>query len=244
MSALIWRSASGRWTLTTTSWPPGSRAACTWPMDAEAIGTSSKYSKTCSTWSPSSAWITPRIRSKGSGWAASCRPRSSWRMSGGTTSGRVESSWPNLTNVGPSSSSISRIRRPRLRPDPALVPVLLAAPEGVAEPVTSRHVGDLTEARKVLPPLSSRHAGQGISGAGRGPGPRSGSLGGSGRVGRGRLLEQRDAVLQLHQPEVDVLQLGARDHPELAQHALHAALQAPHAGRTPGWRRRRRAPGP
>src|SRR5947208_2288704 len=29
-------------------------------------------------------------------------------MSGGTMSGRVESSWPNFTNVGPSSSSIPR----------------------------------------------------------------------------------------------------------------------------------------
>ncbi len=37
------------------------------------------------------------------------------RMSGGTMSGRVASSWPNLTKVGPSSSSISRSRRPRLR---------------------------------------------------------------------------------------------------------------------------------
>ena len=37
-------------------------------------------------------------------------------MSGGTTSGRVESSWPNLTNVGPSSSSISRRWRPRAVP--------------------------------------------------------------------------------------------------------------------------------
>ena len=34
-------------------------------------------------------------------------------MSGGTMSGRVESSWPNLTNVGPSSSSISRRCWPR-----------------------------------------------------------------------------------------------------------------------------------
>ena len=34
-------------------------------------------------------------------------------MSGGTMSGRVESSWPNFTNVGPSSSSISRRCLPR-----------------------------------------------------------------------------------------------------------------------------------
>ena len=44
-----------------------------------------------------------------SSWSA----RSSAMMSGGTMSGRVESSWPNLTNVGPSSSSISRRCRPR-----------------------------------------------------------------------------------------------------------------------------------
>ena len=39
--------------------------------------------------------------------------RSSAMMSGGTMSGRVESSCPNFTNVGPSSSSISRRWTPR-----------------------------------------------------------------------------------------------------------------------------------
>ena len=52
----------------------------------------------------------------GTGRTSSCSPRSSATMSGGTTSGRVESSWPNLTNVGPSSSSISRRCRPRSEP--------------------------------------------------------------------------------------------------------------------------------
>ena len=33
-------------------------------------------------------------------------------ISAGTMSGRVESSWPNFTNVGPSSSSVSRRWRP------------------------------------------------------------------------------------------------------------------------------------
>ena len=47
-------------------------------------------------------------------------------MSGGTTSGRVESSWPNLTNVGPSSSSISRRCRPRAVPSTARVAGLAA----------------------------------------------------------------------------------------------------------------------
>ena len=38
------------------------------------------------------------------------------RCPAGRRPGRVESSWPNLTNVGPSSSSISRSRRPRSEP--------------------------------------------------------------------------------------------------------------------------------
>ena len=38
----IWRGASGRCTLTTTSSPVGSVARCTWPIDAAAIGGSSK----------------------------------------------------------------------------------------------------------------------------------------------------------------------------------------------------------
>ncbi len=40
-------------------------------------------------------------------------------------SGRVESSWPNLTNVGPSSSSISRRCRPRIADEvtPSAIPI-------------------------------------------------------------------------------------------------------------------------
>ena len=34
-------------------------------------------------------------------------------------SGRVERSWPNFTNVGPSSSSIARTRWPRVEPSSA-----------------------------------------------------------------------------------------------------------------------------
>ena len=59
-------------------------------------------------------------------------------MSGGTTSGRVESSWPNLTNVGPSSSSISRRRRPRSEPAPVVVDRGVAPGEQVGQPVASR----------------------------------------------------------------------------------------------------------
>ena len=58
-------------------------------------------------------WITRSTSAYGNGRTSSWSPRSSAMMSGGTMSGRVESSWPNLTNVGPSSSSISRRCRPR-----------------------------------------------------------------------------------------------------------------------------------
>ena len=72
---------------------------------------------------------TSRTCSNGNGVTSSWRPRSSTTMSGGTTSGRVESSWPNLTKVGPSSSSISRSRRPRSETvaSPARVVALPAA---------------------------------------------------------------------------------------------------------------------
>ena len=107
------RGASGRCTLTTTWSPVGSVARCTWPIDAAAIGVSSKVRNACSIVRPISSSITRRTSANGIGVTSSCRLRSSAMMSGGITSGRVESSWPNLTNVGPSSSSISRSRRPR-----------------------------------------------------------------------------------------------------------------------------------
>ena len=63
-------------------------------------------------------------------------------------SGRVASSWPNLTKVGPSSSSISRSRRPRLRVlMRGVVGDGLLAAEGVAEAVAGGDLGDLAEAR-------------------------------------------------------------------------------------------------
>ena len=61
------------------------------------------------------------VEIEGNGRTSSCRLRSSAMMSGGTMSGRVESSCPNLTNVGPSSSSISRRWRPRAVPPSASV---------------------------------------------------------------------------------------------------------------------------
>ena len=112
-SASICRGAFGRWTLTTTRRPFGSTARCTCPIDAAAIGVSSNSRKSCSSVRPNSDSTTSRAWSKGNGLTESWRPFSSKTTSGGTMSGRVERSWPNLTNVGPSSSSISRRRWPR-----------------------------------------------------------------------------------------------------------------------------------
>ena len=75
-------------------------------------------------------------------------------------SGRVESSWPNLTNVGPSSSSISRRCRPRSRARRASRPSStvaaarqqvgqLVALEEVAEAVADRDLRDLREPAEV-----------------------------------------------------------------------------------------------
>ena len=89
---------------------------------------------------------------EGNGETASWSPRSSATMSGGMTSGRVERSWPNLTNVGPSSSSISRSRRPRS--DAVAEGVAVGARGEVAEAVSAQEVaeavprGDLRDLRK------------------------------------------------------------------------------------------------
>ena len=171
MSALIWRSASGRWTLTTTSWPPGRRAACTWPMEAEAIGTSSKYSNTCSTVEPELLLDHPPDPLEGLGLRRVLQAaqlledvRRHHVGTGRQELAELDERRPQLVEHLPHPATPAAAR-------PRGLPVLLAAPEGVAEPVASRHVGDLADARKVLPPLSSRHASQGISGAGRGSRP-------------------------------------------------------------------------
>ena len=80
-------------------------------------------------------------------------------MSGGRTSGRIESSWPNLTKVGPSSSRSSRRCLPRSeagaleRPPPFRRPGQqvgqLVALEEVAEAVPDRDLGDLGQPAEV-----------------------------------------------------------------------------------------------
>src|SRR2546426_128865 len=108
-SASICRGAPGRCTLTATCLPFGSVARCTWPIEAAAIGSSSNSAKSWPIVRPRSSSITFSTSEIGNGRTSSCRPRSSAMMSGGSTSGRVESSWPNLTKVGP------RLPGPRAR---------------------------------------------------------------------------------------------------------------------------------
>src|SRR5215208_6291576 len=119
MSLSICRGAFGRWTLTATRLPFGSTARCTWPIEAAASAWWSNSRKRRSIGSPRSSRTTRSTSANGNGRTSSCRPRSSATTSGGTMSGRVERSWPNLTNVGPSSSSISRKWRPRAVPPPS-----------------------------------------------------------------------------------------------------------------------------
>ena len=112
-SLRICRAAPGRCTFTTTRSPPGRTAPCTCPIDAEAKGCSSKLSKACSKVNPSSCRITSPATATSSGEAWSWSFTSSRTMSSGRMSGRVLRSCPNLTKVGPSSSNISRMCRPR-----------------------------------------------------------------------------------------------------------------------------------
>ncbi len=155
-SASICRGAFGRCTFTTTRLPFGSVARCTWPIDAAASGASSNSMKSRSTVWPSSSWIVRSTSENGNGRTSSCRPRSSAMMSGGTMSGRVESSCPNLTNVGPSSSSISRRCRPRAVPSIAGV-VRPAAVDRVAEAVPDRDLRDLAQPAEVALLRTCRH---------------------------------------------------------------------------------------
>ena len=125
---------------------------------------SSNSRKSCSTVSPNSASIVCSTSANGNGRTSSCSDRSSKTMSSGTTSGRVDSSCPNFTNVGPSSSSISLQTAAALGTGPC-VELLLRQPPGVqaepsfakqvAEAVTRGNLGDLGE---TLP--GSRHAAQ------------------------------------------------------------------------------------
>ncbi|MNT48891.1 hypothetical protein D3C72_1857010 [compost metagenome] len=107
----------GRSTFTATSrpWqgPPLSVAKCTCAIEALATGWCSKVSNSWSSGRPSerSMIFTATTESNGGTW--SCSLASSSAISVGIRSRRVDSTWPNLTKIGPSRVSASRSRSPR-----------------------------------------------------------------------------------------------------------------------------------
>ena len=106
-------SIPGRSTFTATSRPSISVAKWTCAIEALATGSASKVAKSSSMRRPKARSISSRDSSAGNGGTLSCSLDSSSIMSGGTRSRRVDSSWPNLTKIGPSRSSASRSRTPR-----------------------------------------------------------------------------------------------------------------------------------
>ena len=76
-----------RWTLTTTRSPVRSVAACTWAIEAEAIGMRSNDTKTSARGRPSSSSIVRRTVAKRSG---GTRSRRSWNSST-SSSGKIPS---------------------------------------------------------------------------------------------------------------------------------------------------------
>src|SRR5712692_6366576 len=112
-SSTITGSIPGRRILTAASVPPGSTARCTWATDALATGCGSNFSKTFATGRPKARSTSARASSAGNGGTRSWSFASSSARSAGTRSRRVESTWPNLTKMGPSASSARRNRTPR-----------------------------------------------------------------------------------------------------------------------------------
>ena len=102
------RSMPGRSTLTATlACRPCSIAKCTWAIDALATGSRSKLRedrRRCGRPKARSTIARSR-RSAGNGGTRSCSRASSSAMSGGSRSRRVDSTWPNLTKIGPRRSS-------------------------------------------------------------------------------------------------------------------------------------------
>ena len=113
MSRVTRRLTCGRWTFTTTSSPLRSRAACTWAIEAAAIGAVPKCSNTSPMGRPRSASTTLRTISNGSGGTWSRSSRNSPTSSGGNTPSPEERIWPSLMYVGPRRSNALRSRRER-----------------------------------------------------------------------------------------------------------------------------------
>src|SRR5882672_10667698 len=103
----------GRRILTAASVPPGSTARCTWATDALATGCSSNFSKIFAIGLPKARSTSATASLPGKGGTLSWSFASSSARSAGKRSRRVESTWPNLTKMGPSASSAKRSRAPR-----------------------------------------------------------------------------------------------------------------------------------
>src|SRR6266571_9121203 len=112
-SFAITGSIPGRRILTAASVPPGSTARCTWATDALATGCSSNFSKIFASGLPNARSTSATASSPGNGGTRSWSFSSSSARSAGKRSRRVESTWPNLTKMGPSASSARRSRAPR-----------------------------------------------------------------------------------------------------------------------------------
>mmetsp|Transcript_47147 Transcript_47147/g.145204 ORF Transcript_47147/g.145204 Transcript_47147/m.145204 type:complete len:310 (-) Transcript_47147:158-1087(-) len=97
-----------RCTLTATGMPLYT-ARCTCPSDAAAIGSSSNESKTSSTGAPSSLPTISIAFAPPKPGTLSCRSRSTSMYSFSSTSVRVDTTCPSLTNVGPNLKRESRM---------------------------------------------------------------------------------------------------------------------------------------
>ena len=113
MSSSIAASMPGRSTLTATSRPSFRIAKCTCAIDALATGAASKLAKIAPSGWPNAFSTIARATSSGNGGTRSCSRASSSAMSVGSRSRRVDSTWPNLTKIGPRRSRPRRSRSPR-----------------------------------------------------------------------------------------------------------------------------------
>ena len=98
--------------------------------------------------------------SPGNGGTRSWSFASSSAMSGGSRSRRVETTWPNLTKIGPRSSSARRRRSPRV-PLPAREPGPGREPEHEAQRAVQ-----VRRAHEVVEPVAHEHAVDGEQPAG------------------------------------------------------------------------------
>ena len=166
--------------------------------------------------------MTTSASSKEKGVTSSWSAFSSKTMSGGTTSGLVERSCPNLTKVGPSSSSIWRTRRPRGEPSSPSTESSCSRRESrppgrcVSKKYPNPCFAATCEISEMRP--SRRTAGRVLIA----------------RAGRGWLwgaFDEAETVLELGEPELELLALAAGHEAELPEHPESEARPLAHAQR-------------